>query len=179
MSKYFGSTPGLTKHQAGSRLKLLVKIISSWQKSTLARKELGFFSVLTQYRYYNINYLPASGKFCHLLITFANSLDPDQTQHSVGAWSGSKVFGTLVLFLKEYFEKKNLENTCRWQKIRKSYQACRDINGDLNMEIRNSKLSSNSFLKLWAPLNPFHASLREAYSQLFVSPSILCYFLQT
>ena len=26
----------------------------------------------------SINSLPASGEFCHLLITFANSLDPDQ-----------------------------------------------------------------------------------------------------
>ena len=28
--------------------------------------------------------LPASGNFCHLLITFANSLDPDQAQQNVG-----------------------------------------------------------------------------------------------
>ena len=27
------------------------------------------------------NSLPASGDFCHLLITFANSFDPDQDQH--------------------------------------------------------------------------------------------------
>ena len=26
-----------------------------------------------------LNYLPASGTFCHLVITFANSLDPDRT----------------------------------------------------------------------------------------------------
>ena len=32
---------------------------------------------------------------CHLLITFANSLDPDQAQHSVQARSGSKLFETL------------------------------------------------------------------------------------
>ena len=30
------------------------------------------------------NSLPASGDFCHLLITFANSLDPDQAQQNVG-----------------------------------------------------------------------------------------------
>ena len=28
--------------------------------------------------------LPARGDFCCLLITFANRLDPDQTQHNVG-----------------------------------------------------------------------------------------------
>ena len=30
------------------------------------------------------NSLPASGNFCHLLITYANSLDPDQAQHNAG-----------------------------------------------------------------------------------------------
>ena len=30
------------------------------------------------------NSLSASDKFCHLLITFANSLDPDQARHFVG-----------------------------------------------------------------------------------------------
>ena len=30
------------------------------------------------------NSLPASSDFCHLLITFANSLDPDQARHNVG-----------------------------------------------------------------------------------------------
>ena len=27
-----------------------------------------------------VNSFPASGKFCHLLITFVNSLDPDQAR---------------------------------------------------------------------------------------------------
>ena len=30
------------------------------------------------------NSLPASGDFCHLLITFANSWDPDQARQKVG-----------------------------------------------------------------------------------------------
>ena len=29
-------------------------------------------------------FLPASGDFCHLLITFANSLDPHQDRQNVG-----------------------------------------------------------------------------------------------
>ena len=29
------------------------------------------------------NSLPASGNFCHLLITFANNLDPDQARQNV------------------------------------------------------------------------------------------------
>ena len=32
----------------------------------------------------SVNSLPASGKLCHLLITLANSLDPDQAQQNVG-----------------------------------------------------------------------------------------------
>ena len=31
-----------------------------------------------------LNSLPASDNFCHLLITFANSLDPDQARQNVG-----------------------------------------------------------------------------------------------
>ena len=31
-----------------------------------------------------LNSLPASGNFCNLLITFANSLDPDQARQNVG-----------------------------------------------------------------------------------------------
>ena len=30
------------------------------------------------------NSFPASGDFCHLLITFANNLDPDQARQNVG-----------------------------------------------------------------------------------------------
>ena len=34
--------------------------------------------------YSKFNSLPASGDFCCLLITFANSLDPDQDRQNVG-----------------------------------------------------------------------------------------------
>ena len=30
------------------------------------------------------NSLPASGNFCHLLIAYANNLDPDQAPHNAG-----------------------------------------------------------------------------------------------
>ena len=33
---------------------------------------------------------------CHLLITFANGLDPDQAQHSVQALLGSKLFAKII-----------------------------------------------------------------------------------
>ena len=32
-----------------------------------------------------MNSLPASGEFCHLLMTFANSLDPYQARQNVGS----------------------------------------------------------------------------------------------
>ena len=32
----------------------------------------------------SVNTSPASGDFCRLLITFANSLDPDQARQNVG-----------------------------------------------------------------------------------------------
>ena len=50
----------------------------------------------------------ASGNFCRLLTTFADSLDPYQECRS---WSGSKLFDTLILFLKEFFEKVNFEKS--------------------------------------------------------------------
>ena len=51
-----------------------------------------------------INSMPTE---CRLLI-LANSLDPDQAQHSVGqfrARTGSKLFDTLMVFPKEFFKK--------------------------------------------------------------------------
>ena len=48
-----------------------------------------------------LNSFHASGDFCPRLITFANSLDPDQVGQNVAPGSGSRPFGTLVVFLKE------------------------------------------------------------------------------
>ena len=46
-----------------------------------------------------------SSDFCHLLITFANSLDPGQSRY------GSKPFDTLIVYLKDCFEKVNFEKS--------------------------------------------------------------------
>ena len=47
------------------------------------------------------------------------------------AWSGSKLFDTLMLFTKEYFEKMDVENISRQQKIiMKNYPACRELMRD-------------------------------------------------
>ena len=50
----------------------------------------------------------ARGDFCHLLITFANSLDPDQGRQIVGPDLDQNCL-TLMVFLKESFEKVNFE----------------------------------------------------------------------
>ena len=49
-----------------------------------------------------------SSDFCHLLITFANSLDPDLVQQNVGSDLNPNSL-TLIVFLKELFEKVNFE----------------------------------------------------------------------
>ena len=46
-----------------------------------------------------------------MLITFANSLDPDQDQWNIGPDLGSKLFDTLIVFLKEFLEKVNFEKS--------------------------------------------------------------------
>ena len=55
-----------------------------------------------------------SRDFCHLLITFANSLDPDQDQLNVGPQSGYNQLDTLKVFLiffKNHYEKKDQQTT--------------------------------------------------------------------
>ena len=55
-----------------------------------------------------INTFLASSDFCCLLITFANSLDPDQYGHTVGSDLDQKPFVTLCSS-KNVFEKVNFE----------------------------------------------------------------------
>ena len=57
--------------------------------------------------------LLASSDFCHLLITFANSLDPDQDDNEsvLGYRSGYNEFDSLIVFLKEFLEKVNFEKS--------------------------------------------------------------------
>ena len=65
------------------------------------------------------NSFPASGDFCHLLITFADSLDPDQARLNVGLNMDPNCL-TLMVFLKDFFVKVNFEN-----KITEDKKACR------------------------------------------------------
>ena len=69
----------------------------------------------------------ASGDFYRLLITFANNFDPDQARKKCRAWSGSKLFDTLMVFLKEFFEKVNLKKIHRQQKSMQNYPACKEL----------------------------------------------------
>ena len=67
--------------------------------------------------------LPASDEFCRLLMIFANSLDPDQAR------SESKLSDTLMLSLKEYFEKSNDEKYLQKSEKNneKKYPACKEL----------------------------------------------------
>ena len=45
---------------------------------------------------------------CRQLIPFVYSLDPDQARQNVGPNLDRKMFDTLMVFLKEFFEKVDL-----------------------------------------------------------------------
>ena len=63
---------------------------------------------------------------CCLLKTFANSLDSDQAGRFL---SGSKLFDTLIVFLKDIFEKLNFEEkkSADNRKACKIFPACKDL----------------------------------------------------
>ena len=68
----------------------------------------------------------ASGDFCHLLITFANSLQPDQDlQNVVPDLDQNCLIDTLIVFLKDFFEKFNFEKSADENESMKNYQACK------------------------------------------------------
>ena len=52
-----------------------------------------------------LNSLSASGDFCHVLVTFADNLDPDQARHIVGSHLDPNCFTlgwfSLFFFLKD------------------------------------------------------------------------------
>ena len=65
-----------------------------------------------------LNSLSAFGDFCHLLITFANSLDPDQAGWLTLWWYSWKIF------LKKWILKKKI---CRQQKSIQNNSACKEL----------------------------------------------------
>ena len=76
----------------------------------------------------NVNFFHASIDFGLLLITFANSLDPDQDQQNVGPDLDPNSW-TLMVFLKVFFEKVNFEiseQTTDFKRM-KNYPACKEL----------------------------------------------------
>ena len=57
-----------------------------------------------------VNSFLASGDYCRLRLTFANSLDPDQDQQNVGPDLDPNCL-TLTVFLIECFDKFNFEKS--------------------------------------------------------------------
>ena len=56
-----------------------------------------------------VNSFPASGNFCHLLITFANSLDQDQARQNVGPDLGPNCLTLWWYSWKNFFERVNFK----------------------------------------------------------------------
>ena len=48
------------------------------------KKNISLSSAEFAHRVVTVNSFPTSGDFCHLLISFSNSLDPDQARQNVG-----------------------------------------------------------------------------------------------
>ena len=74
-----------------------------------------------------LNSFIASDDFCRLLLTFANSLDPDQDQLDIGPdldpnWLTSE----RILFEKANFEKKSADDN----KSMKNYPACKELSSE-------------------------------------------------
>ena len=55
----------------------------------------------------SVNNSPASGDFCRLLITFANSLDPDQARQNVGPVLDSYCLIMMAFLKRKQFKKKD------------------------------------------------------------------------
>ena len=76
------------------------------------------------------NSFPASGNFCPLLITFANSLDPDQAWQNVGPdmdpncltlwWNSWKIFWKIHLKKKKSTRQKKHAKLPNMQRVNKS-----------------------------------------------------------
>ena len=69
-------------------------------------------SIIMKQNFVYIGLFPASGKFCCMLLILGRS-GPTKGR----AWSGSKLFDTLIVILKEFWKKKN--NFEKYQQTRK------------------------------------------------------------
>ena len=72
-------------------------------------------------------------------ITFANSLDPDQDQQNIGDDLDPNHL-TLMVFLKEFFEKLNFEKQSADDKTSmKNYPVCKDLESFLITEASSTR----------------------------------------
>ena len=78
----------------------------------MANKFIGLFPHPSLKIHNKVNYLPASGKVCRLLMIFANSLDPDQARQNVGPDLDPSCFQEKI------FEKSNVE---KYQQLTKQH----------------------------------------------------------
>ena len=74
----------------------------------------------------SLNSFLADDDHCRLLITFANSLDPDQVRQKVSPDLDPKPLGFLIAFLKELFEKNNFDKKSTDNKSMENCPACKD-----------------------------------------------------
>ena len=72
---------GLIQAYPGSEF-VVTNTLAKWKK--LEPNEMNFSQGFSQKVVSRNCSLPASGDYCHLLITFANSLDSDQARQNVG-----------------------------------------------------------------------------------------------
>ena len=84
-TQYINYTQCLCRAYPGSKF-VVANTLAKWKK--LEPNEVDFSQGLSQKVVSRncsvLKSLPTSGDFCHLLITLANSLDPDQAQRNVG-----------------------------------------------------------------------------------------------
>ena len=126
----------------------------SFQLSTVQHFIAQSFSLSPSVIIIGLNHFPASGDFCLLLITFANSLDPDQVRQY-------PICLTLMVFLKSFlkmsiFKKQSTDDkkACKITQHAKSYIV---LKGTENTTPPNSQ-GSCSRLDM---LGRFSASLKE------------------
>ena len=94
-----------------------------------------------------------TGDIFRLLLTFANSLDPDQDQQYVGPDLDPKLFDSLIEFLKEIFEKVILKKVSKQHEHEKNDPACKLFNC-FEFKFHNFLLNHSSLFAL-VPLYSF------------------------
>ena len=88
----------------------------------------------------SVNSFPACAKFCRLLITFANSLDPDQAWHNVRPDLDPNCltlwwYSWMIVLKKLIKKKKKKKKKHRWQKSMQNYPACKELRPPLGLPI--------------------------------------------